>query len=239
MMNKIKLFCFPFAGGSAAVFNKWRTLLDKNIEFNPIELAGRGRRIREPLYGSIDDAVADVFNIINTQIKNAPFAFYGHSMGTAIAFELTYKLREQNLPEPGHLFFSGRGAPHMPDDDKKKYHLMPDDEFKEEMIKLGGTAKEFFEHPELLEVFLPLLRNDLKINESYVYKEKPGKLNCSITILNGIRDEDVTSEEVAEWKIHTNRNCTFHNFPGDHFFINDESEKIVQIINNTLAPSYN
>lgn len=235
-MNKIKLFCFPFAGGSAAVFNRWRTLLDKSVEFIPVELAGRGRRIREPMYNSIEEAVDDVFKIISPQIENTPFSFYGHSMGSVIAFELSYRLRENNLSEPVHLFFSGRGAPHMPDDHKKKYHLMAEDEFKEEMIKLGGTAKEFFEHPELLEVFLPLLRNDLKVNESYVYREKPGKLPCSITILNGEKDEDVTMDEVNEWKIHTGHTCTIHNFPGDHFFINEEPDKIVDIINNTLVP---
>jgi len=157
-------------------------------------------------------------------------------MGSVIAFELTYKLRDKHLPQPVHLFFSGRGAPHVPTDQKKKYHLMAEDEFKEEMIKLGGTAKEFFEHPELLEVFIPLLRNDLKVNESYVYKEKPAKLPCSITILNGEKDDEVTVDEANEWKIHTDRNCTIHTFPGDHFFINEEPEKIVDIINRTLVP---
>ncbi len=235
-MTKITLFCFPYAGGSAAVFSKWRVLLDKNIDFAPIELAGRGRRIREQMFKSIAEAVDDVFKIINPALGNNPYALLGHSMGSVIAFELYYKLKENNLPEPVHIFFSGRGAPHIPMNDKKKFHLMPEEQFKKEMIQLGGTAKEFFEHPELLEVFLPLLRSDLKVNESYIYKEKPVKLNCSITILNGLKDEDVRPEEVEAWKIHTNRDCTIHNFPGGHFFINEETRKIVDIINNTLAP---
>ncbi len=235
-MKKIKLFCFPFAGGSAAIFNKWRTLLDKSIEFFPVELAGRGRRIREPMYNSISEAVDDVFKIVSPDAGKMPYALFGHSMGSVIAFELTYKLRENNLTEPVHLLFSGRGAPHIPGDDKKKYHLMPENEFKEEMILLGGTAREFFNHPELLEVFLPLLRSDLRVNESYEYKEKPGKLDCSITILNGLKDEDVKPEEVEEWRAHTNHHCTIHNFPGGHFFINDETEKIVEIVNNSLTP---
>jgi len=235
-MKKIKLFCFPFAGGSAAVFSRWRTLLDTSIDFFPVELAGRGRRIREPFYDSIPDAVDDVFKIVSPEAEKMPIAFLGHSMGSVIAFELTYRLREKKLPEPVHLFFSGRGAPHIAMDDKKKFHLMPEDEFKEEMIKLGGTANEFFEHPELLEVFLPLLRNDLRVNESYEYQEKPGKLNCSITILNGVQDEDVSTEDVEEWKAHTDHKCNIHTFPGGHFFLNDETEKIVDIINNTLAP---
>ncbi len=235
-MAKIKLFCFPFAGGSAAVFNPWRPLLSQHIELRAVELAGRGRRIREPLYSSIPDAVDDVYSIIKDELDKGPYALFGHSMGSVIAFELTYKIRKNNLPEPIHIFFSGRGAPHMPTDQKKKYHLMPDAEFRLEMIELGGTAKEFFEHPELVEVFLPLLRGDLKVNENYEFTEKPGKLNCGITILNGTEDEEVSLEEAEAWREHTDHNCSTYQFAGGHFFINDEAEAIVRIINNSLPP---
>lgn len=115
---------------------------------------------------------------------------------------------------------------------------MPDDQFKEEMIALGGTAKEFFRIPELMEVFLPVLKGDLKVNESYAYREKPARLECDITVLNGVKDQEVTPQEIDEWKIHSSGRCTIHNFPGDHFFINDEAAKITGIINNTLTPLF-
>lgn len=235
-MATIKLFCFPFAGGAAAAFNPWKPLLADHIELRNVELAGRGRRIREPLYDSIPEAVDDVYNIIKEELDKGPYALYGHSMGSVITFELAYKIRENNLPEPIHIFFSGRGAPHMPTDDKKKHHLMPDDEFKREMITLGGMSDEFFKHPELLEVFLPLLRGDFKVHENYQYTEKPARLNCSITVLNGTEDEEVLPEEIEEWRKHTDHDCIIHNFPGDHFFINKEKEAIVNIINSTLTP---
>ncbi len=236
-MTKIKLFCFPFAGGSAAAYNPWKPLLSNNIELRGVELAGRGRRIRESMYQSIPEAVNDVYSIIRDEIATQPYALYGHSMGSVIAFELYYKIKENNLPGPRHIFFSGRGAPHCSREGKKVFHLMPDDEFREEMIKLGGTASEFFEHPELLEVFLPLLKNDLKVNESYEYTEKPSKLECNVTVLNGLQDEDVKVDEVEEWKQHSAEGyrCTIQHFAGGHFFINEEPAKVVDIINRTLT----
>jgi len=233
-MNKIKLFCFPFAGGSAAAFNPFKTQLDPSIQLQPIELAGRGRRIREPLYNSISEIVEDMFKIIRPELSPGPYAFFGHSMGSVVAFELTYKIRQEGLPEPVHIFFSGRGAPHMPRDEKKKYHLMSDEEFKQEMIELGGTSREFFEHPELMEVFLPLLRGDLKVNETYQYSEKKAKLDSPITVFHGKKDEEVTMEEISEWSVHTNRGCDINVFEGGHFFLNEEAPVISKIINRAL-----
>jgi len=235
-MSKIKLFCIPFAGGSAVVFNQWRPLLSRDIELKPVELAGRGRRIREPLYGSLEQAVDDLFKIIAPELSQGPYALLGHSMGSLLAFELYYKIKARNLPEPVHAFFSGRGAPSMPTAEKKKYHLLPEDEFKKEMIELGGTSREFFEHPELVEVFLPLMRQDLKIHEHYRFQEKPGPLICPVTVLNGKKDPETTIEEAEAWRQHSGGNFTIYHFEGGHFFLTEQFQAVVKIINQTLIP---
>jgi len=233
-MNRIKLFCFPYAGGAVASYNQWRQYFEKTIEFRPIELAARGRRMREPNYNSIDDAVDDVYHIIKNELVSEPYALFGHSMGSMIAFELAYKIRDNNLPMPAHIFFSGRAAPQVPRDNKRKLHHLPDDEFKKEMLEMGGTPKEFFEHPELMEVFLPLLRGDFRLTETYTHGEKNAPLDCNITVLSGKQDED-TTEEVEAWRIHTQKKCDIHYFDGDHFFIHEETGKVVNIINAALG----
>ena len=235
-MNKIKLFCFPYAGGEAASYNKWRQYLDKTIEIRPIELAARGRRMREPNYNSIDDVVDDVYNIIKNELVIGPYALFGHSMGSMIAFELAYKIRDNNLPMPLHIFFSGRAAPQVPRDNKRKFHHLPEDKFKKEMLEMGGTPKEFFEHPELMEVFLPLLKGDFRLTETYTHEKKDAPLACNITVFSGKQDED-TTEDVEPWKIHTEKNCDIFYFEGGHFFIHEETEKLVDIINAALGIS--
>lgn len=227
-----KLFCFPYAGGSVAAFNKWKKYLNGKIEMNTVELAGRGRRIYDPLYDSIEEAVDDVYKMLNPQLSGGPFCFFGHSLGGIIAYELAQKIRDIGQPPPKHLFFSGRGAPHVPDD-ASPIHNLPEEDFKKEIIELGGTPKEFFQHPELLDMLLPMLRSDFKIAENYRPKPEIKPFDHDITVFIG-SEEDVTAEQMHGWKDHTSGICTLHYFKGDHFFINDEPEKVVKIINRVL-----
>jgi len=230
-MNKIKLFCFPYAGGSAVIFNNWKQYIENSIELVPIELAGRGKRINEPLYNGVDDVIDDVFGLIKNKINDNPYAFFGHSMGGMIAYELAKRIKKNNLPSPIHVFFSGRSAPHIKKDDDKQYHLMSEEKFKKEIIELGGTPPEFFDHPELMEIFLPLLKNDFKLAGANLYNGKIEPLNCNITVFLG-KEEDLTSEQCDGWKKHTTKLCSIHYFEGGHFFINNNTEQIVKFINN-------
>jgi surfactin synthase thioesterase subunit len=230
----MKLFCFPYAGGSSAIFNRWKNYVGNEIEIIAVELAGRGKRIHEPLYSDFNAAIDDVFSLIIDEIKgNETYAFFGHSMGAKIAYELTQKILEIGLPRPEHIFFSGRGAPYVLGEDEKEYHKLPDAEFKEEVFSLGGTPKEFFEHPELLEVFLPLLRNDFKLASREFNNKEINLLPCDITVFLG-KDEDLTAEQINSWKDYTSENCSIHYYNGGHFFINEKVEDVVAKIKNTI-----
>jgi surfactin synthase thioesterase subunit len=231
--RKWKLYCFPYAGGASAIFNPWKKYLDRDIELNAVELAGRGKRIYDPLYNSIDEAVEDVYRIIKDDLHSSPFGFFGHSMGCIIAFELAHKLRDKCISQPSFIFFSGRGAPHIPEKEKKNRHTLPDDKFREKILELGGTPKDFFEHPELLEVLLPMLRCDFKISETYQNRLEINPFDYPINVLIG-KEEDVTAEQMHGWKDLTNKICTMYYFPGGHFFINECVEQIVDIVNHTI-----
>lgn len=233
-MDKIKLFCLPYAGGSAVVFKKWIQYLDKDIELIPIELSGRGKRIGEPLYQDVMAATEDVFQQIKNEINYSSYCFYGHSLGAMISYELAQKIRKQNIRQPVHIFFSGRRAPHVDLEEEKKYHLMDNNEFRDELLDLGGTPKELFEHPELLELFLPILKNDFRIAETYVKSDHIDPLESDITVMLGKQD-DLTLVKSEEWKLHARNDCDIHYFEGDHFFINDQPENVVDIINNKLT----
>jgi len=232
-MKKLNLFCFPYAGGSAAVFNPWRRYLHRQIELVAVELAGRGKRIYDPHYGQLSDAVEDVFGIVKDKLDEAPYALFGHSMGGVIAYELAQKIRTLPCSQPVHMFFSGRGAPHIPAGDDDPYWQLPDHEFKEKILELGGTPGEFFQHPELLEVFLPLLKNDFRIAELYRGTEAVNPLETDITVFIG-KEEEVTEERMVGWKAHSKGLCSIHFFNGGHFFVNEQTQKVVKIINNTL-----
>lgn len=230
------MFCLPYAGGSAAMYNKWYGVCSGHIRLIPVELAGRGRRINEPLYGSVEETVEDVYNIIKGQVRrDQPYILFGHSMGAYLAYQVAQKIRRNGLPLPFHVFFSGRGAPHSRNISKKIYHTMEMEEFKQEILQLGGTPREFFDHPELVEYLLPVLRNDFRITESVLPSEEIDPLDCDITIFTGKEEDEMEADDIHGWRLHTKSVCHIHYFNGGHFFIIDHTERIVGIINNVCA----
>ena len=149
MNRKIKLFCIPYAGGSAVLYSKWKNHLPESIELRPIELAGRGSRIQEPFYLNVREAVDDIYSMIYEEIQSSQYILFGHSMGAMLSYELAQKIKNEGANQPLHLFFSGKTVPHLPVSEEKKYHLLSEEDFKDKIINLGGTPPDFFDHPEL------------------------------------------------------------------------------------------
>ncbi|CAH1206495.1 Linear gramicidin dehydrogenase LgrE [Paenibacillus plantiphilus] len=231
MMKPLKLFCFPYAGGSAYSYNDWNGWFHKSIQLIPIELSGRGSRFEDSLYDNFDEAVQDLYVQIKPHLDGTPFAFFGHSMGSLLSFELARLLIQNNDRTPELLFFSGCTAPHKVKREKL-LHTLDDREFLEEIKKMEGTPSDFFQNDELMAFYLPILRNDFRIVEQYVYKEMDVRFPCSIMILHG--SEEKGMEGVKEWGKFTCKRSSIHVFPGGHFFIHKEAQQVARRINNTL-----
>jgi medium-chain acyl-[acyl-carrier-protein] hydrolase len=214
----VRLFCFPYAGGGTPIYRNWPQLLPAEVEVCMAQLPGRGSRIKEtPFYkvGPMVEAIADAAE----PYLDRPFAFFGHSMGAIISFELARTLRMRGWAMPSHLFVSGRAAPQLPLDRAKTYDL-PDPVFHEKLRRLNGTPAEVLEHPELMELMMPLLRADFSVVETYEYT--PGEpLACPITAFGGVQDAEVSRAQVEAWREQTADAFSARIMPGDHFFLND------------------
>ncbi len=232
MTQKIKLFCLPYAGGSAFIYSKWKLRLAKNIELCPIELAGRGSRITEKFYVNLDAAVNDIYEQIVDDISEFDYAIFGHSMGALLAYELIQKIKSVGLKPPVHAFFSGRKPPGTPRKGKP-FSLMSPSEFEEKILDLGGTPPEFFEYPELKKVFIPLLRSDFTLSESKINRPEISPLATNITIFLG-ETEGVPMDMAIKWKKHTEKECFIYYLEGGHFFLFDQEKEIIEIINTSL-----
>ncbi|WP_434304881.1 thioesterase II family protein [Clostridium botulinum] len=225
----MKLFCLPYAGGSSDIFFKLKKELMPEIEVCPIELAGRRSRYSEPLYKSMSDAVNDVYNIISSTIDcDDKYGIFGHSMGSIIAYELCYKILEEQKNMPTHTFFSGCKSPSLKRKDKL-LHNLPDDEFKGELWKMGGTPEEVFNNSEILELLMPMIRADFKIAETYEYINREVKLPINISILNG-KDDCFNLFEIIDWRNHTSKCCNFKMYDGGHFYIYENTSNIAKFI---------
>ncbi len=233
MNNTINLYCFPYAGGSSSIYSKLKHFADKNIKVIPVELAGRGQRISEPLYNNMAEVINDVYNKILSSVGEQPFALFGHSMGSSIVLELAQKILKDKKIEPLQLFLSGRCPPVLYKNFNKIYDL-PDEKFINEVYELGGTPKEVFENKELRHLFMPILRSDYKLIEEYEYIEKEEKLSCDITVFNGKDDKMTSLEGLQKWADYTSGKTEIIEFDGGHFFLHNQMEQIMKIINKTL-----
>lgn len=228
-MQRVKLFCLPYAGGSAMVYSSWKKPMLPGIEVIPIELAGRGGKTDVPFYKNLArDGIDDIFGQIDIHLDGSPFAIFGHSMGTLFAYEAGHRIKLETGQTPIHIFFSGRLAPHLKGANKM-VHLLPDLEFQVEIMKLGGTPKELFEREELAKLFLPILRDDYRLVETYEFLNKSEPLDCDITVLWGTEDR-YNREDAEEWRHYTKRQCHVEEFQGNHFFIHSHKQQVIDLV---------
>jgi medium-chain acyl-[acyl-carrier-protein] hydrolase len=227
----VRLFCFPYAGGGAAVFRLWARSLPAAIEVCPIELPGRGNRISEPPFRRIEPLAHAIADIIRPYLDK-PYALFGHSLGAILAFDLARKLRREQQPHPVHLFASGCRAPHLLDRTSSRYDL-PDQDLVEELRTLNGTPAEALANRELMAVMLPILRADFEALDTYVYAAEP-PLQCPLTVFGGLHDDGITREELEAWREQTNAGVRVCLLPGDHFFVNTAPALLLRLIADEL-----
>lgn len=161
-----------------------------------------------------------------------PFAFFGHSMGAMISFELARHLRRKYGLLPAHLFISGRRAPKLVRTERVTYNL-PESEFFDSLRNLNGTPKEVLEHRELMQLMSPLLRADFAVCQTYTYLHEP-PLNCPLTVFGGLSDREVNRKQLEAWREETSASFVLRMLPGDHFFLDSAQATLLSLLSHEL-----
>jgi|SRR5215813_10578498 len=227
----LQLFCLPYAGGTAMIYRDWVNHLPPTVQLIRVELPGRGARLKEAPFDNLPSLVEALTEAL-LPVLQAPFVFFGHSMGAMIAFETARRLQRDHGRIPQLLMVSGRRALHIPDPDRLTYNL-PTDKFIAELHEIGGSPKEALEHPGLMEVMLPLLRADFQLVETYQYT--PGSpLECPITAFGGLQDKEENRDLLLPWKVQTNSNFRLRMLPGDHFFLRSSQSLLLRLVTQEL-----
>jgi surfactin synthase thioesterase subunit len=228
---RLRLFCFPYAGGTASAIAKLFGGLSPDVSVCSIELPGRGSRLSEQ---PVSDLAALV-EIIAADIEpflDRPFAFFGHSMGTLLSFELARWLRRKRKPGPVHLLVSAGRAPQIREAKPVTGELL-DHELVDKLRRLNGTPQAVLDNPELMALVLPIVRADLTAIDNYLYTEEP-PLECPITAFGGLGDLTVTRDELARWRDQTTGSFTVRMLPGDHFFLNGARLALSEVVGREL-----
>jgi len=165
-------------------------------------------------------------------LLDKPFAFFGHSLGALVGFELARQLRRQSGVQPVRLFVSADRAPQLPHRDRP-IHALPDGELLQELRRLNGIPGKVLEEAELMQIMLPVLRADFAVYETYVYSTEP-PLNCPISTFGGLQDQRVSRGDLEAWRDQTSGSFSLRMFPGDHFFWNATQPLLLQALSQEL-----
>ncbi|GAA4617066.1 thioesterase II family protein [Saccharopolyspora hordei] len=210
MAPAIRLFCFPHAGGGTAAYRPWVGALGPEIEVVPVALPGREARIAEPAHRSMDTLAELVTRELASSLDR-PYAFFGHSMGAGLAWEVARRTG------PLGVIASARRAPQLPTR-RRLVSDLPDEQFVAALRGLEGTPQAVLDDPELVELLLPTLRADFAVSESFQAPEGR-KLHCPVVAMAGEDDSELDRDELEAWRDATTGPFRSRWFPGGHFYL--------------------
>ncbi len=225
--GRVRLVCFPYAGGSPSVFHGWRQTLPEEVSLYGVHLPGRSRRIVEKPVETVEEMVDATVQALNPHLS-APLVFFGHSMGAVLAFEVARMLRRRAGIEPAHLILAGYVAPQLPRTNVVRRDLS-DSALKDKLRELGGTPPEILDDPRMMDMLLPSLRADFNAIGAYQFRPEP-PLSCPITTIAGDADTHCSPAEIEQWRVQTRGEFTTHVLHGGHFFIQSAAAPLQEII---------
>jgi medium-chain acyl-[acyl-carrier-protein] hydrolase len=234
--SKIKLFCFPYAGGTSFIYRSWSSILPDNCDLIAVQLPGREKRIADPMHATMDEVVAEL-NADMQELLDSEFIFFGHSLGGLIAYELLH-LMEQNSSLPSSVL--AVSACRTPKDitTMGKIAELSDEAFKARMSAYGGTPEILLNDKEMMAFILPRMRADISILESYQYKER-NPLKSPIIGFCGDKDAYVSFSQFKRWADFSEKKFQCEQYTGGHFYISQQYCPVIHQILHFAKESLN
>jgi medium-chain acyl-[acyl-carrier-protein] hydrolase len=231
--SKVIIYGFPFAAGSQFSYNDFVKNSPAGITFKALDYAGRGRRLFEKPMTNIHDIVDDFLEKLSKNL-DTPYAFYGHSMGSLVAYLLTVEIQKNNLPMPQHLFLTGRGGACI-SERFRNAATMTQTEIINEILVMDGKIETLLQNPNLLNAYEKVLRADLIALEKYDYQhgsEQP--LPVEATVIIGSQDL-YSPQQAQEWQREFSNPIDFYVMEGGHFFLFEHLSEMLKIMEKNVA----
>lgn len=229
--SRLRLFCFPYAGGGATVFREWSAQLAPSVEVYAIQPPGRETRFMEVPLRRVEDLAAAAVPAVEWHLRE-PFAFFGYSLGAFVAFEVACELKRRSRRQPERLVVGGARAPHL----LRKLpplHGLRGGALREALLNLEGTPLAVLKNEEMMTLLEPLLRADLEMAETYV-AQAAEPLDCPISVFGGIEDPEVSQDQLAAWQQLSTSLTHLRMFPGGHFFFREHAVDFVRVLRQEL-----
>lgn len=229
----VRLVCFPYAGGGSAVFRPWARLMPEEFELFCLQMPGREARLADSPRTDFPALAAEIAQAL-VKLPAMPTAFFGHSLGSLLAYEVAHLV--QGFPaSPRKLLLSGCSPPHVRREevDEEPVWQLSDDAFLEKIRELNGTPDEILQNAEMMDLIMPMLRADFRLADGI--DPSPRQVLAPICAFGGKEDSEASEEDIREWKHYSTAIFSYRMFPGDHFFINSHREMVCRTIVDELA----
>lgn len=230
---KLRLICFPHAGGSPSLYQPWSRCLPSWIEVVSVQYPGHEIRAREPLIDDMATLVAPICEVLRATLDR-PFALFGHSLGAAVAHEVAKLLQRESLI-PVRLYVSARRAPQY--ERRTQRYLYDDNRLWSEVCTLGGTPEALQSDPLARAVVLPVLRNDYRLSETYL-PDPATPLFCPVTAFVGDGDAEVTPQHARGWQAVSPQGFSLHVLQGGHFYLIPRRADLLRLLLEDLAKDF-
>ncbi|WP_327178534.1 alpha/beta fold hydrolase [Streptomyces sp. NBC_01335] len=222
----VRLVCFPHAGGTASLYHGWRAHLPDHVELLAVQYPGRQERLGEPCVGTMEEMTERVLEALTPHL-DLPFVLFGHSMGAAVAHEVTRLLERDGPATPLHLYVSGRGPQHEAQRDNVPH--LSEAEILRSVGELSGPGFAAYDDPELRPLLLPPLLADYRLlNRHHV--AGPALMRTPVTACGGDRDPVCSPGDLREWRHCAENWSGVRMFPGDHFYLGQSERELVRIV---------
>ncbi|MBQ6303710.1 MAG: thioesterase [Clostridiales bacterium] len=227
-----QMFCLPYAGGSASIYNDWKYKFGNELDIYPIEYAGHGSRFCEEYYSCLEEAASDVCEQISRH-QTGDYVIYGHSMGCLIALETAFQLTEKKANLPKAVIVAATRPPHLMYKDKPLGTLSRD-ELMKEIASMGQMEPEVLEYEELYEIVADVLYSDIQMFTRYKRVYGNEHIDIPVLALTSDGDDEAPSDDMTEWQNYTNSSFNMHCFTGNHFFAFNDNPVFYSFIKEYL-----
>lgn len=222
---RVRIICFPHAGGAASFFRSWADFVPDGIELIAVRYPGREDRLADPPAETMEQ-LADPIAESCSPFLGTPLAFFGHSMGASVAYEVALRLRARHRAVLAGLFVSSRPGPGQKN--RKDFTRTTDDELIEDISLQGGTDPQAFAHPELRELILPAIRADYRLVDGYRALTGHAPLDSPVVAYYGDEEADLAPDSVAAWSAVTSSTFGIQTFNGGHFYLVDRYQELLE-----------
>jgi surfactin synthase thioesterase subunit len=226
----VRLFCFPFAGGTASVLQRWVQAGFADVDVLVAQYPGHETRFREPLLRNVP-ALVETLGPLLLPLLDRPFAFFGYSLGSYVSLELTHWLQRKGAPAPVGLMLAAGSPPHLKQ--PNGVWALPEAAFLAELQRYGGTSPQVLAERELMNLLIPVLRADFEMADTYRRASEP-RLALPLSVWGGQEDTNPSPQALEGWRDHTTAPVALEVLPGGHFFLQTSGERLREGVERTL-----